>query len=187
MVGPDVPIAVTLDFHGNLSDTMVREADLLHGYKTYPHVDMGERGVEATEQLIDVIGRRVRPTARLAQAAAPASPRQPGHEPRADATALRHGRRDGKDPEGDLHLHLRRLSLADIPDAGFGIYVVTDGDQALADRLADRLADTAWTHRHEFIHTALPVREAVAKALAADGQPIVLADMADNTGGGAAG
>jgi microcystin degradation protein MlrC len=77
--------------------------------------------------------------------------------------------------------------LADIPDAGFGIYVVTDGDQALADRLADQLADTAWTHRHEFIHTALPVREAVAKALAADSQPIVLADMADNTGGGAAG
>src|SRR5882724_8608133 len=61
VVGPDVPIAVTLDFHGNLSETMVREADLLHGYKTYPHVDMGERGVEATERLIDVIGRRITP------------------------------------------------------------------------------------------------------------------------------
>ena len=45
----------------------------------------------------------------------------------------------------------------------------------------------AWEHRHEFIHTALPVKGAVAKALAADGRPIVLADMADNTGGGAAG
>jgi microcystin degradation protein MlrC len=76
---------------------------------------------------------------------------------------------------------------ADIPDAGFGVYVVTDDDQDLADHLADRLADTAWTHRHEFIHTALPVREAVAKALATPGKPIVLADMADNTGGGAAG
>jgi microcystin degradation protein MlrC len=76
---------------------------------------------------------------------------------------------------------------ADIPDAGFGVYVLTDDDQGLADRLADRLADTAWAHRHEFIHAALPVREAVAKALAAPGKPIVLADMADNTGGGAAG
>jgi microcystin degradation protein MlrC len=76
---------------------------------------------------------------------------------------------------------------ADIPDAGFGVYVVTNDDQDLADHLADRLADTAWTHRHEFIHAALPVREAVAKALAAPGKPIVLADMADNTGGGAAG
>src|SRR2546430_2818367 len=76
---------------------------------------------------------------------------------------------------------------ADIPDAGFGTYVVPDDDQALADRLADQLAATAWTYRHEFVHTALPVREAVAKALAAEGKPIVLAHMADNTGGRAAG
>ena len=47
-VGPEVPIAVTLDFHGNVTLPMVRHADLLHGYKTYPHVDMAERGVKAT-------------------------------------------------------------------------------------------------------------------------------------------
>jgi microcystin degradation protein MlrC len=45
----------------------------------------------------------------------------------------------------------------------------------------------AWEQRHEFIHAASPVKEAVARALAAEGRPIVLADMADNTGGGAAG
>src|SRR2546428_674129 len=45
----------------------------------------------------------------------------------------------------------------------------------------------ARAHRREFLHTALAVREAVAHALAADGRPVVLADIADNTGGGAAG
>ena len=63
VVGPEVPIAVTLDFHSNLSASMVGGADLLHGYKTYPHADMSERGVEATERLLDVIGKRLRPTA----------------------------------------------------------------------------------------------------------------------------
>jgi len=53
--------------------------------------------------------------------------------------------------------------------------------------LADELAETAWTHRREFLHTAVPIETAVARALAADGRPIVLADIADNTGGGAAG
>jgi microcystin degradation protein MlrC len=76
---------------------------------------------------------------------------------------------------------------ADIPEAGLGIYVVTDNDAALAEELAERLSRTAWAHRHEFVHTGLPVPEAVRHALAAEGQPIVLADMADNTGGGAAG
>src|SRR5262249_61482808 len=67
VVGPGVPIAVSLDFHGNISETMVREADLLHGYKTYPHVDMGERGAEAAERVLDVIGKRIRPTVALPQ------------------------------------------------------------------------------------------------------------------------
>jgi microcystin degradation protein MlrC len=77
--------------------------------------------------------------------------------------------------------------LADIHDAGLSVYVVTHDDQARADRLADELAELAWKHRKDFIHTALPVREAVARALGIDGRPVILADMADNTGGGAAG
>src|SRR4029453_1929118 len=76
---------------------------------------------------------------------------------------------------------------ADIPDAGLAVYVVTDRAPELADRLAEGLARTAWAHRPEFVHQGVRVTEAVARGLAAEGRPIVLADMADNTGGGAAG
>jgi len=186
-VGPAVPIAVTLDFHGNLSETMVRGADLLNGYKTYPHVDMAERGAEATELLIDIIGKRLKPTAALRK--------PPILPPLGNQGTARGPMRRLYDLAAEMEKDPKVISIslfagfphADIPDAGFGVYVVTDDDQDLADHLADRLADTAWTHRHEFIHTALPVREAVAKAQASPGKPIVLADMADNTGGGAAG
>ena len=187
VVGAEVPIAVSLDFHGNISETMVREADLLHGYKTYPHVDMGERGVEATERLLDVIGKRIRPTVALRK--------PPILPPLGNQGTTRGPMRRLYDMAAEMEKDPTVVSIsifagfphADIPDAGFAVYVVTNGDQALADRLADQIADTAWAHRHEFIHTALPVVEAVAKAQAASGQPIVLADMADNTGGGAAG
>jgi len=60
-VGPAVPVAVTLDFHANVTEDMVRHATLLHGYKTYPHVDMDARGREATERLLDVAAGRIRP------------------------------------------------------------------------------------------------------------------------------
>jgi microcystin degradation protein MlrC len=186
-VGPDVPIAVTLDFHTNLTAAMVRHADLLHGYRTYPHVDMKARGVEATERLIDLARGRLRPTVAL---------RQPRLLPPlgSQRTAVGPMRR-----LYDLAAEMERepgvvsisifagFPLADIADAGLSIYVVTDADPALADRLADRLAAVAWEHRHEFRHVGLPVRDAVAQALALDGGPVVLADMADNTGGGAAG
>ena len=186
-VGPDVPIAVTLDLHGNLTEAMVRGADLLHGYKTYPHVDMAERGVEAAERLAEAVGKRIRPTAAF---------RRPPLMPPigAQRTAVGPMRRL-YDMADEMERDPRVLSIsifagfpyADIPEAGLGIYVVTDGDAALAEELAERLSRTAWAHRHEFVHTGLPVPEAVRRALAAEGQPIVLADMADNTGGGAAG
>ncbi len=186
-VGPGVPIAVTLDFHANLGERMIGSADLLHGYKTYPHVDMAERGVEATERLAQVIAGRIRPTA--------AWRKPPILPPLGNQGTARGPMRRLYDLAGEMEKDPKVISVsvfagfpyADIPDAGLGIYVVTDNDQALAERLAARLARVAWEHRREFIHTALPVKEAVAKALAADGRPIVLADMADNTGGGAAG
>ncbi len=187
VVGPALPIAVTLDFHTNLTPPMVAHADLLHGYKTYPHVDMAERGVEATERLIDLARGRLRPTAVL---------RQPRLLPPlgSQRTAVGPMRRlydlaaeMEKDPEVVSVSIFAGFPLADIPDAGLAIYVVTDDAPELAERLADRLEAVAWEHRHEFRHTALPVEEAVARALALDGGPVVLADMADNTGGGAAG
>ena len=187
VVGPAVPIAVTLDFHGNLSEDMVRGADLLHGYKTYPHVDMAERGMEATSRLLEVIAGRLRPTAALRT--------PPLLPPLGNQGTARGPMRRLYDLAEAMEQDPKVISVsifagfphADIPQAGLSVYVVTDGDQALADRLADELAQVAWTHRHEFIHQGLPVSEAVAKALAAEGRPIILADMADNTGGGAAG
>ena len=186
-VGPNVPIAVTLDFHGNLSSAMVTDATLLHGYKTYPHVDMAERGVEATLRLIEVIEGRIRPTAALRK--------PPLLPPLGNQGTARGPMRRLYDLADEMERDSRVISVsvfagfpfADIPDAGLGVYVVTDNNQALAEELAERLARVAWEHRHEFLHEALSVKDAVAKALASEGRPIVLADMADNTGGGAAG
>jgi microcystin degradation protein MlrC len=186
-VGPRVPIAVTLDFHGNLGHDMIGKADLLHGYRTYPHVDMAERGVEATERLAQVIAGRIKPTA--------AWRKPPLMPPLGRQGTARGPMRRLYDLADEMEKDPKVISIslfagfpyADIPDAGLGIYVVTDDDPALAERLATQLERVAWEHRHEFIHTALPVKEAVARALAAEGRPIVLADMADNTGGGAAG
>lgn len=186
-VGDRLPVAVTLDLHANVTPAMVRAATLIHGYKTYPHIDMDARGREATARLIDVVTGRLSPTVAY---------RQPPLLPPLGSQGT------GRGPMRRLYDLADRMEqagaavsvsifagfpLADIHDAGLSVYVCTDGDQARADRLADELAATAWVHRREFLHSALPVREAVARALATDGHPVILADMADNTGGGAAG
>ena len=185
-VGP-LPIAVTLDFHANVTRAMVETATLLHGYKTYPHVDMDARGREAALRLTEVVAGRIRPAVAYRQL--------PMLPPIAGQLTTRGPMRRLYDLADAMEARPRVLSisifagfpLADIHDAGLSIYVATDGDAALAESLAGELADAAWDRRREFLHTALPVADAVARALALDGGPVVLADIADNTGGGAAG
>jgi microcystin degradation protein MlrC len=185
-VGP-VPIAVTLDFHANVTRAMVDTATLLHGYKTYPHVDMDARGREAAARLADVAAARIRPTVAYRQL--------PMLPPIAGQLTTRGPMRRLYDLADAMETRPRVLSisifagfpLADIHDAGLSIYVATDGDAALAEALVEDLAVAAWDLRREFLHTALPVADAVARALALDGGPVVLADIADNTGGGAGG
>lgn len=182
-----VPIAVTLDFHANVTRAMVETATLLHGYKTYPHVDMDARGREATERLREVVAGRLRP--RVAFRQPPLLPPIAGQLTARGPMRRLYDLADAMERRpGVVSISVfAGFPLADIHDAGLSIYVVTNGDQALADALADELADTAWTHRREFLHSAVPVAEAVARALAARERPVVLADIADNTGGGAGG
>jgi microcystin degradation protein MlrC len=183
----DVPIAVTLDFHANVTRAMAETATLLHGYKTYPHIDMDARGREAATRLAEVAGGRIRPTIAYRQ--------PPMLPPIAGQLTTRGPMRRLHDLAEAMEARPRVLSvsifagfpLADIHDAGLSIYVATDADQALAEALADELAAAAWALRREFLHRALPVSDAVARALALDGRPVVLADIADNTGGGAGG
>ena len=56
IVGPDVPIAATLDLHANVSDRMVHSIDVFIGYRTNPHLDMRERGAEAAAAIREMLG-----------------------------------------------------------------------------------------------------------------------------------
>lgn len=59
VVGPDVPIAAALDLHGNITQDMVDAADVLVGFRTYPHVDMAQTGARAAAQLDALMARGV--------------------------------------------------------------------------------------------------------------------------------
>ncbi|WP_164173783.1 M81 family metallopeptidase, partial [Stenotrophomonas maltophilia] len=60
-VVPDVPIAVALDLHGNLTQKFIDLADIAVSFKTYPHVDMYETGEHAGRLLFDKLAGRANP------------------------------------------------------------------------------------------------------------------------------
>ncbi|MGX1500052.1 microcystin degradation protein MlrC [Labrenzia sp. MBR-25] len=56
-LGPDVPIAASLDLHGNTTRKMVEASDVMVAYRTYPHVDMAETGYRTAVQLEALMSR----------------------------------------------------------------------------------------------------------------------------------
>jgi microcystin degradation protein MlrC len=48
IVGPNCPIAVSYDLHSNHTPERIAAANLSIGFETFPHIDMAERGHEAS-------------------------------------------------------------------------------------------------------------------------------------------
>ncbi|MFO7941328.1 MAG: M81 family metallopeptidase [Bacillota bacterium] len=187
VVGDDVPVVCTLDYHANVTDEMVRESTGLFGYNTYPHVDGYERGLEAAEFLNRLLRGEIEPITRVRRPEiAPAVvPARTGWGPmkelmeRAFCWEERAAIVNASAYGGFVY--------SDIPEAGLAFLATTDGDPDLADEIVEDLARQSWEIREQFVADMFSPSEAVSRALEIDGAPVVLADVADNTGGGASG
>jgi len=184
-----IPVVAVLDLHANISDGMVALADALVGYDTYPHIDMYERGVEAG----GIISRMVNGGLRTARALRkpplmPPLPKQcTSYEtPMRALIELAH---QLEQRPGMVSVTVAAgFPYADVPEAGLAVLAISEGDQALADAVADEIAAVAWARRHAFLVQCTPVEDALeiaATAPAGASGPIVLADTADNPGAGA--
>ncbi len=180
----DVPIAAVFDLHGNPSAEMAAGLDGVVVYDTYPHIDMRERGREAADIMSELLeGVRYRTLVRkvpiLICPLAQGTDDLPMRDLESRARAL------------ERDAGLRRIALfpgfaySDVARAGFTVVVThTDGDEATARAAATELVELV--HGHDWTLRRPDPATAVAEALDAP-QPVVLADVADNIGGGSPG
>ena len=185
-VGPDVPVLAQLDIHSNVSQQMAAMADVLIGRETYPEVDMAARGRECADVLARIVREGLRPTMALHQIPMVWGLNQAtAHLPMRDAIAELH--RIESLPGVVCGSIATCFFLADVPDMGSSVYIVTDNDQALAQAYADQLGEWIYARREDWQLELLPARAALGKAETTGRYPIILADMQDNTGGGSPG
>ena len=185
-VGPDVPVVTVLDFHATLTPAIAEYADVVIGYETYPHIDPYQRGVEAVELMERLIKGEIKPVRALRQAPmlTPLPPQFTwGPTPMNDLMQLS---LQLEKESGVLCIMLAGgFAYSDIPDSGVAVLVTADGDQLVADRVADQLAQACWDARERFLIGVTPVDEAIERLRASTQGPVVLADVADNPGAGA--
>lgn len=186
IVGPDVPIAVSLDLHANVTARMARCADAVVGYHTAPHVDQRDTGARAARVIAHLLdGGRVSQAYRSIPMLVPAENGQTTVGPYSEAmnAAL------------DLEASGTVLSASvfsvqpwlDLPEVGCSVVVITDGEDDVASREADRLAVDLWSRREAFEPELVPYDRAIDDALNSPTGPHVFSDASDAPSSGAPG
>jgi microcystin degradation protein MlrC len=184
--GRRFPIIGTLDLHANVSPKMAAACDALIAYRTNPHLDQRQRGIDAARLMARTLRGEARPT--MAVAFLPLAvniERQLTAEPPcrticeyADAML---------EPPGVLsNSVILGFPYADVPEMGSSAIVVTDNDFSLAESLVSDLSHFWWERREDFVGRLVSVDQAMQQASQLDG-PITLLDMGDNVGGGSPG
>ncbi len=186
-VGSSVPIGATLDLHANVSDQMAEMCDVMVSYRTYPHVDLYETGAACAELIARTLAGEIHPTVTVARGAmleAVDGGRTTAPGPMRDVLA----KSDAYCADPRIHsISINAgFSMADISDAGPTAVVVGEGRDAHFDSIAAALVGDMWESRAQRSIELVSVPAALADAVAVGrvGAPAILADFADNPGGG---
>jgi microcystin degradation protein MlrC len=188
VVGPTVPVVATLDLHAHVTEEMVRCADALVAWETYPHRDACTTGVRGARLLLDTMAGRCRPAMALARVPVLVGGvlgHTEGEGPFADVMRFAKSH-EGKDGVLSVSVFLVHPYL-DLPDMGGGGLVVTDGDVDSAERLAVEIARRYWERRFDLDPQVHSPAEAIRLGAEVEGGPVLLVETADCCGGGAAG
>lgn len=186
ILGQRVPIVVSLDLHGILTDRMLEHADAIVVYHTYPHVDFFETGQRAARLLLRIMAAEVNPVS--ARVAIPALVR--GDELITSTGLIGESIRAAQAIEassGGLSAGMFIGNpFTDVLDLRSNSLVVVDGDAERARREAIDLAKGFWRHHARMQVPLTSLAEAVAIGGATRGT-VVLMDAADATSSGASG
>lgn len=186
LVGPAVPIVMSLDMHGNISPRMASIPDAIVAYRTYPHVDQRARGVDCARHMAEILLGKITP--KMFHVKLP---------------LLIHivQQFTGNGPMAALYGELARIEAlpgiasasllpgyiyADSPFMGVSVIVVAKENPDLAARTAQDFAKFVFARRDALNAGLPPVEEAVQEACATEGT-VCLMDSGDNIGGGGPG
>ncbi|RLT06587.1 MAG: M81 family peptidase [Planctomycetota bacterium] len=187
ILGDEIPIVVSLDLHGILTDRMVEHSNAIVAYHTYPHVDFFETGERAARLLLKIVAGEVKPV--TAKVAIPALVR--GDElitaTGRFGTSIRMAQAAETGPRGLSAGMFIGNPFTDVPALQTYSFVVTDNDVERATREALQMAQKFWED-----HTAMQVplvslNEMARLAAAQTKGTVALVDAADATSSGASG
>ncbi|MBM3572730.1 MAG: M81 family metallopeptidase, partial [Alphaproteobacteria bacterium] len=184
IAGSKVVIGVEHDPHCHLTAKRVAQSNVLICFKEFPHIDFAERAEEVVDLTLRALRGEIKPVMSVFDC------RMIGSFP----TTMQPMRGfvdkikglEGKN--GVLSISIAHcFPYADVPEIGSKILVVTDNKKEYGDKLAAELGREFWSMRGKTTPDYMLPDQAIDAALNEPNGPVVMADPADNPGGGAPG
>ena len=182
-VGPNLPIIATCDPHANLSPQMVEACDAMLSYRTNPHLDQKQRGLQASDLIVRTVRGEIQPTTQAIFPPMAISIDRQMNEEWPLSELCESANRQLAEPGVLSNSIVLGFPYADVNEMGSAVIAVTDRDPALAQRLAQALADEMWNHRQDLSAKLIRIEEALDQCRQYNA-PVCLLDMGDNVGGG---
>jgi len=181
-VGRGGKLAASLDYHANITRRMAEAADVLVGYRTYPHTDFSQTGQRAASALLRLVRGQKNgfPSLVKLPLIVPVENTETGHGPMADILSEL-GELDG----------LLAASVfcpqpwLDVPEAGVAALAYAQ-EPGVGERLLRKIAGRIWSRKSEFFLPYPSFGEALPLARAG-GKPVMIVDSGDITTAGGAG
>ena len=187
ILGPDVPIVVTHDLHGNPSRRIVAASDALIGFRTYPHIDQGDTGRRAADLMNELLSnnRPLGTVLKKLNMIIPAETMGTSDQPLLQIRKLADSLID--DEILDISLFPVQPWI-DVSEVGFGITVVHSGNVERANECAEIIRRALWKIHKEFQATLYSVEDAISHAIKGyQGKMQVIAQSSDAPTGGSTG
>ncbi len=183
--GMELPVAVSLDLHANLTSQMTTQADVLTIFRTYPHLDMAETGYRAGELLDEMLTRRRKPYCayRKLPLLIPLQSQCTELEP----THSIYRQLVGANSLNGVHADIAMgFPPSDIADGGPGIVAHSFSDSA-ANEIANQIERSFLDREYRFSQPLYREDDGIRLALSSmcSDRPVLLADIQDNSGAGA--
>jgi microcystin degradation protein MlrC len=187
ILGEEIPIVVSLDIHGILTDRMLEHSDAVVAYHTYPHVDFFETGERAARLLLKILAGQTRPV--TARVKIPVLAR--GDEMITETGSISESIRLAKEIEASQTGLSAGVMwgnpFTDVPELRTNSFAVMDGDEAAAKEYAIELASRFWKHHEKMQVPLTSLEDAVRLAATVSSGTVVMMDAADATSSGASG
>lgn len=183
-----VPLVISCDLHAHIVPEMLSLCDVIVGYQQYPHDDVFETGARSAGILMRAVQQTIQPEVHMKKMSLLITPTMSGTRLPTPMQEIYKACRALEQLPGVYAVsYFPSTPWAERAEGGTAFVLTCEQGFERVDELLTSLCEQLWADRAKFSPKVFSVKEALEKSEQSPHSPIILSEMSDAVGAGAAG